>query len=91
MYPMSDAKRKLAAIMSTDIVGYSALSEKNEALALELLGEHRELLRTLFVQHNGTEIKTIGDACLVEFTSAVETLRSHPRYLALLEKYGGGL
>jgi class 3 adenylate cyclase len=43
--------RKLAAIMFTDIVGYTALSQKDEVLALELLEEHRQLLRPLFGQH----------------------------------------
>src|SRR5206468_5214119 len=65
-------QRKLAAIMFTDMVGYSALSQRNEQLAQELLEEHRALLRPLFACFNGTEIKTIGDAFLIEFHSALE-------------------
>jgi adenylate cyclase len=64
-------QRRLAAIVFTDVVGYSAIAQRDDALALELLEEHREILRALFAQFNGTEIKTIGDAFMVEFPSAL--------------------
>ncbi len=70
-----EAHRKLAAIMFTDMVGYSALTQRNEALAIDLLGEHQRQLRPMFLRHGGREIKAIGDGFLVEFASALQAMR----------------
>jgi len=64
-------QRRLTAIMFTDMVGFSALAQRDEAMAIELLEEHRSLLRSAFLKHQGREVKTIGDGFLVEFASAV--------------------
>jgi len=69
-------QRKLAAIMFTDMVGYSALVQRNEKVALELPAEHRRVLREFFPKFGGREVETTGDGFLVEFASALEAARS---------------
>jgi adenylate cyclase len=71
---MAEGHRRLAAIMFTDMVGFTALAQRDEAEALRLLEEHRALLGPLFALHGGRMIKTMGDGILVEFTSVVESV-----------------
>ena len=69
--PSPEPSRRLAAIMFTDLVGYSAMANRDEALAIELLEQHRRWVRKILPHHGGREIETVGDAFLIEFGSAL--------------------
>ena len=64
---MNDTKRKLAAIVFTDIVGFTKLSSKNEPAALALLEKQRDLLQPIVEKNNGDWLKEIGDGLLLTF------------------------
>jgi len=68
----STIERKLAAIMFTDIVGYTAQMSKDEAVAITLLNKKESILKPLIKEHNGTYVKSTGDGSLSHFKSAVD-------------------
>jgi adenylate cyclase len=72
---VTDGSRRLAAIMFTDMVGFTAVAQRDEARAVRLLEEHRKLLGPLFAARGGRVIKTMGDGFLVEFPSALDSVR----------------
>jgi len=72
----SEPKRKLAAIMFTDMVGYTALMQDKEAKARELIQRHRELMKPLVEKHSGKILQYVGDGTFITFDSAIEAVNS---------------
>lgn len=72
---MTEEKREMVAVMFTDVRGYTSLAQKNEPLALKLLELKRILADPVIAKHHGRLIKSIGDALMVEFHSALEAVR----------------
>ena len=81
-------ERRLLAIMFTDVVGYTALTERDEAAAIRVRERHRELVQMLVKQFEGEVVDATGDESLSIFPSALRAvdcalalqgaLRSHP-------------
>jgi len=70
-----ESERRLAAIMFTDMVGYSALTYQNESLALKILAEQRRVVRQNIAKNKGREVDSIGDGFFVEFPSALDAVK----------------
>jgi len=69
-------ERRLAAIVATDMVGFSRLMEADEEGTLARQKAHRaELLDPAIAEHRGRIVKTTGDGLLIEFASAVDAVR----------------
>src|SRR3954453_7205930 len=66
--------RQLAAIMFTDIVGYTALMGDDEQQAFEILRKNRQLQKPLIEQYNGKWIKELGDGVLASFPTVTDAV-----------------
>ena len=67
-------KRKLTAILSADVEGYSRLMGEDEEATVRTLTTYREVLTTLIQQHNGKVVDSPGDNLLAEFASVVDAV-----------------
>jgi adenylate cyclase len=75
---MASTTRRLTAILTADIAGYSRLMGANAVSTVEALREHRAAAYPLIAQHGGRVVKTTGDGLLIEFGSVAQSLTSLP-------------
>jgi class 3 adenylate cyclase len=81
---------QLAAIMLTDMVGYSRGMERDEQAAFRKLQLHNGIVRRNLAAHRGREIKTIGDAFLVLFASANDAVECALSIQRSFDEHNGG-
>jgi len=79
--------RRLAAIMFTDIVGFSRQMGADETRMLRLLEIHNQIIQQAVAERHGTVIKTVGDAFLVDFPSVVHAVQCAQRIQGQFRTY----
>lgn len=67
--------RRLVAVVFTDIVQFTALAQRDEEAALELVRRQAEVIAPVAIEHHGRVVKQLGDGCLLEFGSALDAVR----------------
>ncbi len=67
-------ERKLVAIVSADVAGYSRLISLDEVATVRTLTSYRETMSELVVQHRGRVVDNPGDNALIEFPSATDAV-----------------
>src|SRR6266496_435089 len=70
-----NVRRKLAAILSADVQGYSRLMGEDEVATIRTLTAYREVMVTLIRQHRGRVVDSPGDNLLAEFASVVDAVQ----------------
>jgi len=86
-----EVKRKLTAILSADVRGYSRLMGIDEEGTLRTLTAYREVMATFIQQHQGRVVNAPGDALLAQFESVVDVLKSAVEIQRELAKRNAGL
>jgi len=68
-------KRKLAAVFSADVAGYSRLMGEDESTTLTTLEAYKQVMFVLIKQHRGRVVSSPGDNVLAEFASVVDAVQ----------------
>src|SRR5438876_8264356 len=84
-------ERKLTAILSADVKGYSRLMGGDEEGTLRTLNAYRKVMDTLIAQHHGRVVGSAGDSVLAEFASVVDAVRCAVVIQATLKAENAGL
>ena len=82
---MSEPNRKLAAILSADVAGYSRLMAADEAATVETLKKYRAAIGRVIARHKGSVVNAPGDNILAQFPSAVEAVQAAVEIQKVLE------
>ena len=83
---MSDGRRKLAAIVFSDVVAYAAQMAASESAGLRLRERHREVWGAAAESHGGTVVDENGDELVLLFDSAVDAVRAALAVLAAIRE-----
>src|SRR5512136_2782179 len=70
-----EVKRKLTAILSADVKGYSRLMSEDEVGTIHTLNAYKEVMTSLIQQHHGRVVDAPGDNVLAEFVSVVDAVQ----------------
>jgi len=82
----AEGKRKLSAIIFTDMKGYSKEMGLDEEATLKKLWRYEKAMKQIIKEHEGHVVKTIGDAIMGDFDSAVQAVRAAMEIQNLLRK-----
>ena len=89
--PAGDVKRKLTAIFSADVEGYSRLMGENELATVETLNSHKETMAKLIRQYKGRVVDSTGDNLLGEFASVVDAVKGAVKIQEEIKKSNTGI